>query len=65
MLIDKLPIELRELAEEERNRQLRKGLIKGSKGKRTIINSFLWYHSEKGIEFWEEINAGVYSITLV
>lgn len=59
MLIDKLPIELRELAEQERKRQLKKGLIKGSNGKRTLINSFLWYHSEKGREFWETLNAGV------
>ena len=65
MLIDKLPIELRELAREERNRQLRKGLIKGTTGKRTIINSFLWYHSEKGTEFWKAIDSGVSVITLV
>lgn len=56
MLIDKLPIELRELAQEERNRQLRKGLIKGTTGKRTIINSFLWYHSENGYEYWKNAN---------
>lgn len=52
MLIDKLPIELRELAQEERNRQLRKGLIKGTTGKRTIINSFLWQPSDLGYDFW-------------
>lgn len=55
MYINELSPELRDLAEEERERQISQKLIRRNCG-RKLIQYFLWDESIRGKSFWEAIN---------